>query len=226
MVADRLLADPDALIEDGVDTVDLAGVFVRSFLVSVVLDPVVVLAVVELSAAVVAVVSLEQPAKNKPKTGRNRYPGYISDKKFKKQIKEEKDAKKKKIQDEKEQQEKNTYTGVKGDFPPAEHQTSGQRKTRIEEMKVPKHIKGFGAQRFGRTAFKTLIAGSTMALVGWYLLPIVADMVSMVGFAKQLILLLIVGGISASIYLILAYLLKIDELRWMLGLMKQKLTGS
>jgi len=90
---------------------------------------------------------LAEEEKNKPKTGRNRYPGYISDKKFRKQIKEEKDAEKKKIQDKKERNEKDTYTGVKGDFPPASHQTSGQRKTRIEDMKIPKHIKGFGGKK-------------------------------------------------------------------------------
>lgn len=96
----------------------------------------------------------------------------------------------------------------------------------ISAILLRKHIKGFGAQRFGRTAFKTLVAGSTMALVGWYLLPIVSDMIGMAGFFQQLVLLLIVGGISASVYLVLAYLMRIDELRWMLSLMKQKLIGS
>ena len=42
---------------------------------------------------------LAEEEKNKPKTGRNRYPGYISDKKMLRGLKDQKDAEKKKIQD-------------------------------------------------------------------------------------------------------------------------------
>jgi len=83
----------------------------------------------------------------KPKTGRNRYPGYISDKKMLRGLKDQKDAEKKKIQDKKERNEKDTYTGVKGDFPPASHETSGQRKPKVVDLKIPKHIKGLGGKK-------------------------------------------------------------------------------
>ena len=62
LVAVLLLEDPDPLIEDGVDTDDLAGVLERVFVSAAA-------AVVELSVAAVvavaAVSSLEQPTKNK-----------------------------------------------------------------------------------------------------------------------------------------------------------------
>jgi putative peptidoglycan lipid II flippase len=87
-------------------------------------------------------------------------------------------------------------------------------------------IKGFGAQRFGRTTFKTLIAGSAMALVGWYLLPIVSNLIGITGFLSQLLLVLVLGCVSGTVYFVLAYLLRIDELRWMISLMKQKIMGS
>lgn len=89
-----------------------------------------------------------------------------------------------------------------------------------------KHIQGFGAQRFGRTTFKTIIAGSVMAFVAWRILPIVTNIIGIEGFLNQLLLVMVVGGIAGIIYFILAYILRIDELRWMLGLMKQKLIGT
>jgi len=87
----------------------------------------------------------------KPKTGRERGYGHVSEatnRRSRADIKAEKEAKEKKIQDEKDRQEKNTYTGVKGDFPPASHQTSSSNPSgRVVDMKIPKHIKGFGGKK-------------------------------------------------------------------------------
>ena len=95
----------------------------------------------------------------------------------------------------------------------------------ISGFLLRRRIKGFGQQRFGRTAIKTMVAGGVMAVAGWYLLTSLESVIGTSGAINQILLVLIPGILSGLIFLVLAYLLKIDELRWLYGLVRKRLRG-
>ena len=88
-----------------------------------------------------------------------------------------------------------------------------------------RQIKGFGRQRFLQTAFKTSLAAIVMGVVGWLSLSWLISLFGTVGAVNQLITLLIPFALSGAVFLILAYLLRIDELRWLFGLVVKRLRG-
>jgi putative peptidoglycan lipid II flippase len=82
---------------------------------------------------------------------------------------------------------------------------------------------GFGKQRFVRNIFKTLLASFAMALVAEFILPILYPAIGTEGFVSHILLVLIAAGICSAVFFILAYLLKIEELRWLLKLLRQRI---
>lgn len=89
-----------------------------------------------------------------------------------------------------------------------------------------RQIKGFGQQDFISTALKTTFAASIMALVGWILLSWLTLNLGTSGIVNQVLLVLLPALLSGSVFLIIAYLLGISELRWLFGLVHKKLSKS
>jgi putative peptidoglycan lipid II flippase len=82
---------------------------------------------------------------------------------------------------------------------------------------------GFGKQRFGRNIFKTLVASGAMVLVGSWILPILMHSFGTEGFVAHVLVVAIAAIICGAVFLVLAYLLKIEELRWLLSLLQKRL---
>jgi putative peptidoglycan lipid II flippase len=82
---------------------------------------------------------------------------------------------------------------------------------------------GFGKQRFGRNIFKTLLASGAMALVGNWILPILVQSFGTEGFVAHVLVVAIAAIICGAVFLVLAYILKIEELRWLLSLLQKRL---
>jgi putative peptidoglycan lipid II flippase len=82
---------------------------------------------------------------------------------------------------------------------------------------------GFGKQRFWRNIFKTLLASGAMALVGTWILPILMQSFGTEGFVAHILVVAIAAIICGAVFLVLAYILKIEELRWLLSLLQKRL---
>ena len=82
---------------------------------------------------------------------------------------------------------------------------------------------GFGQQRFGRTIIKTLVASLAMIIVGELILPSLTQMIGTEGFVAHLLLVVAAAGICGSVFFVLALVLKIEELRWMMSLLRRRL---
>jgi putative peptidoglycan lipid II flippase len=82
---------------------------------------------------------------------------------------------------------------------------------------------GFGKQRFGRNIFKTLLASGAMVLVGNWILPILVQSFGTEGFVAHVLVVAIAAIICGAVFLVLAYILKIEELRWLLSLLQKRL---
>lgn len=93
----------------------------------------------------------------------------------------------------------------------------------ISGILLRRQINGFGEQRFGMTAIKTTLAASIMALVGWFILSWLDGLIGASGAINQILLVLVPGALSSIVFFGIAYLLKIEELRWMLSLLRKRL---
>ena len=93
----------------------------------------------------------KQQKEEKPGVKRAQGYGHVSEatnRRSRADMKAEKEAREKKIRDKKEEEQKRTYTGEKYDFPEASHDTSSSNPSgRVVDMKIPKHIKGFGGKK-------------------------------------------------------------------------------
>ncbi|MEO1289449.1 MAG: lipid II flippase MurJ [Chloroflexota bacterium] len=95
----------------------------------------------------------------------------------------------------------------------------------ISAIWLGQQIKGFGQQNFMITAIKASLASSLLAIIGWFTLTWLTDSLGTIGFINQVLLVLIPGALAGSGFLVVAYLLHVDELRWLLKLVRQRLTG-
>ena len=82
---------------------------------------------------------------------------------------------------------------------------------------------GFGEQRLLQTTLKTLVAAGVMALAARFVLPILYSTIGTGGLVRESMLLLIVGGISTTIFVVVAYFLKIEEFMWLLRLVRMRM---
>lgn len=89
-----------------------------------------------------------------------------------------------------------------------------------------RRMDGFGEQRLLSTAVKTLFSAGVMGAVAWWMLPILTNTIGMAGVLQQALLVLIITGVAGSIYLALAALLRIDELYWIVRLVRKRLGGA
>lgn len=88
---------------------------------------------------------------------------------------------------------------------------------------LARRIHGFGNQRLLLTFAKAGFAAAVMGLAAEWLVPVVSAWTSTQGFIGEALLVLICGGISLLIFTGLAFLLRIEELRWLLGLIRSRL---
>ncbi len=96
----------------------------------------------------------------------------------------------------------------------------------ISGVLLHRRLRGFGDQRLLLTTAKTLLAAGAMVIVAELLLPPLYANIGTDGSLRQLLLVVIAGGVSGGVFLLLAMLLRIEELRWMAGLLRRRLLGG
>lgn len=84
-------------------------------------------------------------------------------------------------------------------------------------------IGGFGQQRLFTTAAKTAVAAGIMAAVGWATLPGLTASIGTASIFREVLLLIAAGGISVAVFAAVAALLRIEELFWIVGLIRSRL---
>ncbi len=86
-----------------------------------------------------------------------------------------------------------------------------------------RRMKGLGGQRLFVTIAKTGLAAGAMGLVAVLVTPPLTALVGINTLLHQLILVILTGGLSAAVFLALAAVLRIEELRWIGGFLARRL---
>lgn len=86
-------------------------------------------------------------------------------------------------------------------------------------------LKGMAGQHLTATLLKTGLAAGVMGLVAWVLIPQAMRWIGNRTLTQEALLVGFVGGASMLVYVGLALLLRVGELRWMGGLLWRKLRG-
>lgn len=84
-----------------------------------------------------------------------------------------------------------------------------------------RRLKGLGGQKLPMTFIKALAASVLMGLVGWLILPMLSPL-AQYGDWGEAALVLVSGGICAAVFVGAAFILRVDELRWLVGLVRAK----
>jgi putative peptidoglycan lipid II flippase len=87
-------------------------------------------------------------------------------------------------------------------------------------------IGGFGGQKLASTVGKTALASLAMAGVGWLVLPVLAGLTGGGTLLREAALVLLSGAITGGVFLALAAALRIDEVGWIVGMLRARLGGS
>lgn len=74
---------------------------------------------------------------------------------------------------------------------------------------------GIGGQRLWSTLVKTLVASGIMGGAIYIALPLLTDWIGTAGLIREVLLVATSGGMAIGIYLILAWMLRLEELRWL-----------
>jgi putative peptidoglycan lipid II flippase len=82
---------------------------------------------------------------------------------------------------------------------------------------------GFGDQRLLLTIGKGLLAAGAMGIAAWVITPLLAAWIGIDSLIREALLVLLAGGISAAVFLGIAALLRIDELRWLGAMLRRRL---
>jgi putative peptidoglycan lipid II flippase len=85
---------------------------------------------------------------------------------------------------------------------------------------------GFGDQRFLLTAGKTGLAVLGMGLASAGALPILRDVIGSAGLIHEAALVAACGALSVGVFTVMAVILKLDEWRWLAGVIRRKLSGG
>ena len=88
---------------------------------------------------------------------------------------------------------------------------------------LTRRVEGLGQQRFWLTLGKSGLASLVTGLVVWLLLPALAQLTGTGNTLAELLLVLIAGGLSALSFALMAWALRLHELRWLWGLVTQRL---
>jgi putative peptidoglycan lipid II flippase len=95
----------------------------------------------------------------------------------------------------------------------------------ISAVVLRRRIGGFGKQRFGLTLLKTGIAVTLMGAVAFILDQMLEPIIGIDTFLHRLLIVGLISAACAVTYFGAAALLRIDELRWMGGLVRRRLFG-
>ena len=93
----------------------------------------------------------------------------------------------------------------------------------ISGVLLARRIGGFGSQRLMMTAAKTLAAALTMAAAAVVTLPLLTELIGAASIIHEAALVIFSAALYGGIFLLAARLLKIEELRWLMTLLRQRL---
>jgi hypothetical protein len=82
-----------------------------------------------------------------------------------------------------------------------------------------------GGQRLALTAFKTLIAAAGMGAAALVAEPVIERAIGLDTLLDEIIVVGGVGGLSVATFVLLAAVLRIEEWRWLMTLVRGKLRG-
>jgi putative peptidoglycan lipid II flippase len=88
-----------------------------------------------------------------------------------------------------------------------------------------RRLDGMGGQHLTATVIKTGLAAGVMGAATWLLIPQVVRLIGNRTLMQEALLVGVVGGISLLIYVALALALRVNELRWMGGLLWRRIRG-
>ncbi len=86
-----------------------------------------------------------------------------------------------------------------------------------------RRLNGLGDQHLLPTALRAAIAALVMGLAGWVLLPWLAPLTADLGFLGEVVLVTGSGLVCIAVFVGMALLLRIGELRWLVGLVRSRL---
>jgi peptidoglycan biosynthesis protein MviN/MurJ (putative lipid II flippase) len=95
----------------------------------------------------------------------------------------------------------------------------------ISAVVLRRRIGGYGQQQIGLTLLKTGLAVVAMGAVALLLEPLLENAIGIDTFLHRLLVVGLISAASIVVYFGAAALLKIDELRWMAGLVRKRLKG-
>ena len=93
----------------------------------------------------------------------------------------------------------------------------------ISGILLSRRMDGFGKQNLISNALKTLFAAGVMGVVAWWLLPILTAWIGVSGAFQLAIVVLLVTSTAGSIFFVLAAFLRIEELYWIVRLVRKRL---
>jgi peptidoglycan biosynthesis protein MviN/MurJ (putative lipid II flippase) len=86
-----------------------------------------------------------------------------------------------------------------------------------------RRMNGLGSQRLLLTIAKTALAALVMGAVGVLVEPLLEQVIGTFGLLREAVLVAVSSGLSVVIFLLMAALLRLEELRWLVRLMRQRL---
>ncbi len=96
----------------------------------------------------------------------------------------------------------------------------------ISAYLLHRRLNGLGGQRLLLTFLKTLLASGVMGAVVVVGEPVLAALIGQGGLLRELLLVVVSGGLAAAVFLGIAVALNIEELRWLFALLMRRLRRS
>ena len=94
----------------------------------------------------------------------------------------------------------------------------------ISGVLLARRIGGFGSQRLLMTGAKTLAAAMAMAAAAMVTLPLLTGLIGTASIIHEAALVIFSAALYGGIFLLAARLLKIEELQWLMTLLRQSLS--
>ncbi len=93
----------------------------------------------------------------------------------------------------------------------------------ISAVLLTRRMRSFDNQRLVVTTIKAGIAAGAMGAVAWLTLAPLEHAIGATGVIRQAALVIVSGGLSVGVFVALVALLRLEELRWLVGLLRQRL---
>ena len=93
----------------------------------------------------------------------------------------------------------------------------------VSAVLLNRRIGGYGSQRLLATIGKTALAALVMGLAALIAEPALEQLIGRTTLLRELALVTVSGGLSVLVFALMASLLRIEELGWMWGMLRQKL---